>query len=976
MKRFNRVGIILLVAAVFAACTTQKRKDDLSMMGKLYHNTTAKYNGYFNANELLELSVLQLESQHEDNYNKVLEMYPEVAADNPQAVAADLDKAMEKVSVVVNLHRPSIWTDDCYLLLGKAQFLKQDYETAEETFRYMVDEFSPSAMAKKEKKLKKRKKGSSGDGAKPARKSKKQVARERKKRIKERKKANRQLKKRRKKGKPARSKKEDKENNEPVKKEEKPELTRPDEEEDDAPFTGMIHLNDTDQTIESDPENYFMKHRPAYQEGVLWLAKTLIERDKNSEAVRLLTQLENDTKTFPDILREAKALKAYNSIRRKNYAEAVAELHDAIDLEKNGRKKARYSYIIGQLEQRLGNGDRAYAGYEQVLKYNPTFEMEFSSKLKMAQNAWLSGKGTAEEAMKVLEKMLNDDKNANYKDQVYYAMADIALKQGDRPKAIEYLSLSLQNSLSNRSQRSEAYYALGTLFFENEDYVSAKAYFDSTLMVMANTDERYNEVDRMSKNLTDIADRLQLITLQDSLLAISRLSDDEKRELALAIKKEQEEKKRKAQEAQESKAGGGYTPVSGRRPGGSSGGTALRKESDFFAYDDKAVKRGKREFIRKWGTRSLEDNWRRANKTGGDLDSSDNGFEDEVLVTIDDDEIDELLGDVPGSAGEIATAELKIKEAMYELGSLYRERLKNNKKTIEILEELNEKYPGNNYELESWYLLHLTHKDEGNTAEAQKYYNKIQEKYPTTNYAKMLRDPDFAAKFQDEEMRQNLQYNEIYGYFDQGEYNIAFERSKEMMDKLLGQHPLKPRYALLIAMCTGNIQGKDAYVQELQEVIAKYPDTPEQKRAREILRILGVTTARLPGKEEAASSNFEFKADELHYMIIVFDEDIRLTENKAKVSDYNREYHKLDRIRISNVYLGKENDVPVLVLRRFKDKDEAMKYYYGVDKNRGDFIDSSIRYNLYPVSQSNYRNILKAKSVDGYDSFFKDNYLN
>ncbi len=980
MKRFSRVGLIILVAAIFAACTTQKKKDDLSMVGKLYHNTTAKYNGYFNANELLELAVIQLDAQHEDNYNKVLEMYKYIAADNPQALASDLDKAMEKVSVVVNLHRPSIWTDDCYLLLGKAQFLKQDYETAEETFRYMVDEFSPSAMAKKEKKLTKRKKGKSGsDGAKPAKKSKKQIARERKKRIKERKKANRQLKKRRKRGKTTRAKKSDnKENTEPVKKEEKPELTRPDEEEDDAPFTGIIRLNDTDQSIESDPENYFMKHRPAYQEGVLWLSKTLIERDKNSEAMRLLSQLENDAKTFPDILREVKALKAYNSIRRKNYAEAVAELHDAIELQMNGRTKARYSYIVGQLEQRLGNGDRAYAAYEQVLKYNPTFEMEFSSKLKMAQNAWLSGKGTAEEAMKVLEKMLNDDKNANFKDQVYYAMADIALKQGNRPEAIKYLSLSLQNSLSNRSQKSEAYYALGTLFFENEDYVSAKAYFDSTLMVMANTDERYNEVDRLSKNLKDISERLQLITLQDSLLSISRLSDDEKRELALAIKKEQEEKKRKAQEAQESKAGGDkFTPITGRRPGASGGGgTALRKDSDFFAYDDKAVKRGRREFTRKWGTRGLEDNWRRSNQTGGDLNGSDSDLEEEVVVALDDEEIEKLLGDVPGSAGEIATAELKIKEAMYELGSLYRERLKNNKKTIEVLEQLHEKYPGNNYELESWYLLHLTHKDEGNAAKAQFYYDKIQEKFPTTNYAKMLRDPEFAAKFQDEEKKQNLQYNEIYGYFDQGQYNVAFERSKAMMDKLLGQHPLKPRYALLIAMCTGNIQGKDAYVKELQEVIAKYPDTPEQKRAREILRILGVTTARLPGKEEAKNSNFEFKAEELHYIIIVFNEDIRLTENKAKVSDYNREYHKLDRIRISNVYLGKENDVPVLVLRRFKDKDEAMKYYYGVEKNRKDFIESNISYNLYPVSQSNYRNILKAKSVDGYDQFFKDNYLN
>ncbi|GJM36617.1 MAG: hypothetical protein DHS20C18_56180 [Saprospiraceae bacterium] len=947
------------------------------MLGKLYHNTTSKYNGYFNANELLEASTLQLEAQHQDNYNKILEMYKYVAADNPQVVASDLDKAMEKVSVVVNLHRQSIWTDDCYLLLGKAQFLKQDYETAEETFRYMVDEFSPSAMAKKNKKLKKRKKGKAGDdGAEPQKKSKKQVAKEKKKKAKARKKANKQAKKNRKNNKKGKSRKKttDKKDTKPVTKEEKPSVTETTVDEEDIPFTGMIHLTDTDQSIESDPEGYFMKHRPAYQESVLWLCKTLIERDRNSEAMRLLAQLEKDAKTFPDIRREAAALKAYNSIRRKNYAQAVTQLNEAIELEKNGRTKARYAYIIGQLQQKQGNGDAAYAAFESVLKHNPTFEMEFSSKLKMAQNAWLSGKGTAADAIQNLEKMLNEDKNADFKDQIYYALADIALKQGNRQEALKNLSLSLQNSLSNRSQRSEAYYALGNLFFENEDYVSAKSYFDSTLLVMPNTDERYGEVDRMAKNLSDIADRIMLIELQDSLLSIGRLSDDEKKAMALEIKEKEEAKRQAAQAAQaqkETSTPGKYTSVNGRRPGG----TALTKESSFFAYDARAVKRGKREFERKWGARELVDDWRRSNRTGSDLANLEEEFTEIPSATLDDEEVAKLLGDIPSSPGEIAIAEVKIKEAMYELGGLYRERLKNNKKCIEVLEKLNEKYPGNNYELESWYLLYLTHKDEGNHAIAQTYYDKIQGKFPTSNYAQMLKDPDFAAKFLNEEKRQNLQYNEIYSYFDQGKYNVAFERSKEMMDKLLGQHPLKPRYALLVAMCTGNIQGKEAYVTQLQEVIARYPDTPEQKRAKEILRILGVTSARLPGEEKEEKSDFEFKENELHYIIIVFNEDIRLTENKAKVSDYNREYHKLDKIRISNVYLGKENDVPVLVLRRFKDKNEAMKYYYGVEKNKGDFIDSKISYTMYAVAQSNYRNILKAKTVEGYDGFFRQNYL-
>ena len=73
-------------------------------------------------------SFLTLEEQHEDNYNKLLPMYEYIATDNHEAVASDLDEAIKKVSVVVNLHRESNWTDDSYLIVGKAQFLKKDYE--------------------------------------------------------------------------------------------------------------------------------------------------------------------------------------------------------------------------------------------------------------------------------------------------------------------------------------------------------------------------------------------------------------------------------------------------------------------------------------------------------------------------------------------------------------------------------------------------------------------------------------------------------------------------------------------------------------------------------------------------------------------------------------------------------------------------------------------------------------------------------
>lgn len=52
-----------------------------------------------------------------------------------------------------------------------------------------------------------------------------------------------------------------------------------------------------------------------------------------------------------------------------------------------------------------------------------------------------------------------------------------------------------------------------------------------------------------------------------------------------------------------------------------------------------------------------------------------------------------------------------------------------------------------------------------------------------------------------------------------------------------------------------------------------------------------------------------------------------------------------------------------------------MEYYNGIQKNKGEFIDRSIDYSVLPISQDNYRKVLKNKTIVGYDTFFELNYL-
>ena len=89
---------------------------------------------------------------------------------------------------------------------------------------------------------------------------------------------------------------------------------------------------------------------------------------------------------------------------------------------------------MGQLYERNGNRDAAKKAFSKVLKYNCPYQMEFNARLKRAFN-----KGD-EKTKKQLLKMLRDEKNAEYKDQIYYALAALELNNGRKDIAKQYLT--------------------------------------------------------------------------------------------------------------------------------------------------------------------------------------------------------------------------------------------------------------------------------------------------------------------------------------------------------------------------------------------------------------------------------------------------------------------------------------------------------------------------------------------------------
>ncbi len=1008
MKKLNLFLAILVFGFVLSCKTTKSRTEELTGIKKLYHNTTARYNGYFNADVLLVNSVESLELNHQDNFNKLLPMFEYIAVEPIPAVNKDLDIAIEKVSIVATLHRQSDWTDDCYLLLGKAQYLKQDFESAEETLEYTLKEFSPSALAQRAREAN-RKKGAKGKKVQakksPAQKAKDiengadddydEVKLTKKQQAKQRKKTNKEIKKkklkarkekekarkRRKKGKKVKTKKSkdavekkvEEPKVDPIKKVVKEPKKKDAKKEKEKP--------------ENKPENLFKSEKLAYDEIQLWLARTYIERENFSLAERYLGGLQGES-INKDVAGQVDAVKAHLYLKQKRYDSAIPFLEAAIEKETNKEYKARYSYIRAQLAEKANNSAVATSFYTKAIKYSNKYEMEFNARLAMLMSSYKSGIKNLASTTRELERMLKDDKNTEYVDQVYFTLAELNLESGDKVAAIANFRKSLNSGSRNNTQRTETYLKLAELYFEEETFVEAKLFYDSTLQVIAKTDERYNEVKNYAENLADIAANLQIISLQDSLLGITDLSPKEREALALKIKKEQDAMKKKALAANSNKntgpnKNGGRDPRQGSNiravPGRSNSKTA--PTTQFVLYNEKNRKKGAKDFEKEWGDRVLEDNWRRSNRQKIDDISRD----DFVLAPVEDrlseDDINKLLKAVPSDEKQVAEANKKIENAYFDLGRLYRDRIQRNDKSIEALEdELLERYPDTEHQLDAWYYLYLAHTKEGNKAKAKKYFDLIVDKYPNTTYARVLSDPNYLEAAKKEGDKLGNFYEATYAQFQKKQYEKVIKEVDQAKEQFGPGNIMMAKFALLKAMSIGNTKGKEDYIKQLKDVVAKYPASPEETRAKEILRLLGDKSVTVRPKTDMASGGkkgkFKVEPDGLHYIAVVITNKNgeKISAAKSELADFNKEFFRSENLRLSNIFLNNDTNRPIIVIRKFKNQKAAMTYVKAANDAGDDFLTTKMDYVVYPLTQANYREVLRNKSFDGYGEFFEENY--
>ncbi|NDF59712.1 MAG: hypothetical protein EB100_01395 [Crocinitomicaceae bacterium] len=894
-----------LLLLIIGSCSTE----NYSFVSKTYHATTTKYNGYFNANELLNNSLVTFRENYKENYYQILptEVFPK-KQDEIEGMLPSIDTAISKCTKVIKYHSmPTMdyasgkkeefnsQMDENWLLLSKAFYTKHDLELASKNFQF------------------------------------------------------------------------------------------------------------TQRLFKKDKSNYLAS---------IWMSKILIEKEEYQDAADRISQIEaviekqekedaekpllqkipvikyliknrekkSSEKNTPRIDKAVKfelgVTKAQLNIQTNDYKKGIESIEYAL---KNTRKrtiKARLYFILGQLNLKIANKPGAKEAFSKVLKYPANFELHFNAKIQRAFT------GGDEKVKKELLALLKDEKNSDYRDQIYFALADISLQEKNKTEAIFHLTQSAFYSTTNKYQQALSYEKLAQIHLEKKAYVATQKYYDSCVSSMPELYPNSEAIRKKAMKLKNLVIAIETVNYEDSVLRIASLSPNDRTkeiEKYIKISKQQFEKKKRQEAAkmrllqeQQQKA------------------QAENSKGNWYWSNVKSRADGYSEFRKNWGTRENLDDWRRSERIilqQGVANNDTTSKENENIQTkntLDTLSLDYLISKLPLTTAAKDTSIQRLLKAQYEAGMIYKEQLEEPVLAAERFNDILKRNLNPTYNLLASYQLYRLY-DGKDSKKASEQKNYILTKFPNSDYANYLKDPDYLVKKKERAKGEVNDYLVVLEAYRAKEYSKVIQSCKTKSGNIVNLE-LIPKYKLLHVMAlASNQEGKEKLIPLLNELIQQHPSTLEAKKAKDLLDAMNPSLDLELQKDsdtiskEIASENlnepqkespFKFDENAEIWVMVLLNPGMIASDAKIKISDFiASSYENSELVATSKLYSQEQS---YIIIKKFNnsDSDEFIGRFQSDTDNLGEYS----MLELLKITQENLKVLFEKHNIDEYKEFYSNHY--
>lgn len=567
-----------------------------------------------------------------------------------------------------------------------------------------------------------------------------------------------------------------------------------------------------------------------FDETRIWKAKTHIRLQNEELAIETLELVIKSPDATEDVYEKAQTAMAMAYMQLDSTKQVINHLKKSTYFFIDRAQCARNLFILGQVYRDENQIDSSNAVFD-ALSYMKKIPQKYKVHATLERAKNYSEADSTSVIVFALQDLIEDRDNREYLDELYYQAGLIAQKKGN----VENANLFYQNSvLYNKSkpyQKSLSYEKLGDLNFDAAKFEVSGAYYDSVLQIKQDVNtKRIRRIIAKNESLNDVIYYENLVKRNDSVLHIAAMTAEERNAFfqsyvdALKFKDEQE-KIRLEKEALLADFTDFNTVKTGSQQNVNTG--------TFYFYNVQLVGIGKQEFKNKFGNRPLTDNWIISDNRNALSTNLDN-----QAPTLEEDEdlrynVDFYLSQIPEKESQIDSIKTQRNDAYYNLGLLYKEQFKEYELAAKNFESFLANNPTENLILPTKYQLYKTYAN-FNMDQSNKYRDQIVMEYPGSRYASIIENPTNALKFENDENSPDNVYKGAYICFEDGDYNYALETVTKALEKYKGLE-IEAKFELLKAYLLNKTEGEAAFTEQLNFVIANYPNTEEAKHAKEVL---------------------------------------------------------------------------------------------------------------------------------------------
>jgi tetratricopeptide (TPR) repeat protein len=676
----------------------------------------------------------------------------------------------------------------------------------------------------------------------------------------------------------------------------------------------------------------------------------------------------------------------------------VTALDKALENTEDKKERSRLNFIMGQLYQRSGLDAFAYDYYQQSLEGNPPYERTFFAQLFSQQVFELEKSRDLKRVRSYYDDLYKDRKNVDLRDVILYEKGLFELKQGELEEAVRLLNLAAEEPGNNPKQKGYIYQKLAEMHFERmKNYQATKHYLDLALKNFKETDSQYEELAMQKEVLDDYVLNYEVIQKNDSLLNLSKLSIEEQEAYAEQfIKNEEERLLKEAEEASTPQSSNIFENLL------AFGGTG--SGSSFYWDNSLAMQQGAIEFTRVWGSRPLEDNWRRSNKSFQEtLQAVTPQQEDSVTVDETDNEPataivlpdkEALLQNIPRDEESKGKMHVELEEAYFNLGKLLYFDLQEPVPAIDYLQKLVKAYPNTTKKPEIYYTLYLaTQEIDG---KASTYAELLKKEFPESQYTKSINNPESPTGTQGS-LASAQNYRKAYQMYKEEDY----QSSRALIRQTLNEYPLtdnNDRLLLLDIMISGRIDDPTTYQERLEGYLQDAADPELINLARNMLSaVTGVKErdneaimAPVDLQDSLAGQNdlplltndvnedspaYIYNLDQTHIFVLTM-EAAQSSENKgltAELENFHREHFPNERLRTGTISFTRENTI--VIISPFSNGEKALAYREEFLKSFNmDSLPEELKMSSFVISIENFQELNKRKDIEEYRTFYRESY--